>query len=104
MIGEGIQHSDASQVLGGYLTCLLMTFVIMGVLHLYKVLARNPIADLPAHTYMIAEESELNRLVSGIWTSIAATEKQRGGKLAILPELHFTSKDLILPPRGDLAV
>lgn len=94
MIGEGLQTHDASLVFGGYMTCFMLTFVIMGVLHLYTMLAVNPVGDMPAQTYMLVEEAELQRLTMGLWESASATEN---GRLAIVPELNFDHRDLVKP-------
>lgn len=72
MIGDGFLKQDPAIYITGYCTQVLLTFVMLGVLHLYQQLC-NPIgpdgADLPFSTYMLEFEEQTDILVEALWSA-----------------------------------
>lgn len=70
IIGDGFSKGNPAIYITGYCTQILMSFVMLGVLHLYLVLS-NPVgpdgADFPTSTYVLQYEEETNDLVESIW-------------------------------------
>ncbi|CAE7813337.1 unnamed protein product [Symbiodinium microadriaticum] len=92
LIGYGLETNDSSYVVTGYITSLLLSFVLLGILQMYDMLS-NPLgedpADFPVSTYMHEGEAEVDDLVNGIWSaSIAA------GAGGIIPDVRIKPADL----------
>ena len=52
IIGYGFEKNDSSFVVTGYITSILMSFVLLGILQMYDMLS-NPVSILECYMYRI---------------------------------------------------
>lgn len=93
LIGEGFWSGDFSLIVTGYMTSVLMTFVMLSILNMYDVLSSKALSSLPTTTYMEEEEEKMTELVESIWSSASARDS--AGNFVVLPNFSFAKGDLV---------
>jgi len=91
VIGMGIRTKSSSLVFSGYFTLVLMTFVFIGLMNIYRLL-NDPLgddpADYPKNLFMASTESSYKNLMLGIH-ELSMPDDYPIGKIA------FREKDIL---------